>query len=114
MTDMNDASANADGRLALEDDLTIYHAAAHKAALLAALAATDRLELDLSAIAEIDTAGLQLLILVKREAAARGKSVVISGHSAAVRQTIDFCSLAVAFGDPMVIPAGTAQGSAHG
>jgi len=102
---MGDTTANAGGRLALEGDLTIYHAAAHKAALLAALAASERLELDLSAVAEIDTAGLQLLILVKREAAAAGKSVVISGHGTAVCQAIDFCNLAAAFGDPMVIPA---------
>lgn len=92
-------------RLALSADLTIYHAAAQKEELLQALAGTERLELDLSAVGDIDTAGLQLLILVKREAQAKGKQVSFSGHSNAVRQTIDFCHLAAAFGDPMVIPA---------
>lgn len=92
-------------RLALASDLTIYHAEAHKTALLAALADTTQLELDLSAVADIDTAGLQLLILIKREARAQGKHVAITGHSTPVRQVIDFCNLAAAFDDPMVIPA---------
>lgn len=92
-------------RLALGSDLTIYHAAEHRDALLQALTSSDRLELDLSAVADIDTAGLQLLILLKREAATLGRQLTISNHSAAVRQAIDFCNLAAAFGDPIVIPA---------
>jgi len=97
--------AGAGTRLALDTDLTIYHAEAHKLALLEALGRGNRLELDLSAVGDIDTAGLQLLILLKREAREQGKQVVITGHSTPVRQVIDFCNLAAAFGDPMVIPA---------
>lgn len=89
----------------LDSDLTIYHAAELKDELLRALDDTDCLEIDLSAVGDIDTAGLQLLILLKREARAGGKQLNLSGHSAAVRQAIDFCNLAAAFGDPMVIPA---------
>lgn len=92
-------------RLTLDSDMTIYHAGEHKDALLRALGEVDCLEIDLSAVGDIDTAGLQLLILLKREARASGKQVVLTGHSAAVRQAIDFCNLAAAFGDPMVIPA---------
>jgi anti-anti-sigma regulatory factor len=47
--------------------MTIYQAQAQKEQLLAALAATEHLELDLSAVTEMDTAGLQLLLLLKRE-----------------------------------------------
>lgn len=101
--------ANSSGRnghrLALTEDMTIYHVAAHKEAIVAALAAAERLELDLSAVPDIDTAGLQLLILLKREARAQAKTVVITGHSPAVREAIDFCNLAAQFGDPMVLPA---------
>jgi anti-anti-sigma factor len=92
-------------RLALTDDLTIYHAQAHKEALLDALAHADNLELDLGAVAEIDTAGLQLLILLKKEAQRAGKRVAIVAHSHAVRELIDFCQLAAEMGDPLVIPA---------
>mgnify|MGYP002685550585 CR=1 FL=1 len=63
------------------------------------------LELDLSQVAEIDTAGLQLLILAKREAAHLNKDLSIVAHSPAVRQTLDFCNLTAFFGDPVIITA---------
>lgn len=92
-------------RLAIMEDLTIYHAMEQKERLVAALEMADGLELDLSQVGEIDTAGLQLLILVKREAARRDKALSIVAHSPAVRQTLDFCNLAAFFGDPVVITA---------
>jgi anti-anti-sigma factor len=105
MTDTTPRGACAIARFAPDSDLTIYHATTQKDAFIAALDNTQRLELDLTAVSEIDTAGLQLLILLKREARAQKKEVVISGHTNAVRQVIDFCNLAASFGDPMVIPA---------
>lgn len=92
-------------RLALTEDLTIYNALEQKRVLLEALAQVDELELDLLPVNEIDTAGMQLLILLKREAARLGKSVNIVAHSQAVRELIDFCNLATELGDPLVIPA---------
>jgi anti-anti-sigma factor len=92
-------------RLALQDDMTIYQAADLKSRLLGALAGADHLALDLSGVAEIDTAGLQLLMLVMREAGRQGKTLEISGHSPAVQQTLDFCNLVGVFGDPMLISA---------
>ena len=94
--------------LALEDDLTIYHAAELKARLLEALHSCDELELDLLQVGEIDSAGLQLLILLKREAQRAGKRVAIVAHSQAVCATIEFCNLAAELGDPLVLPAATA------
>ncbi len=92
-------------RLTLQEDLTIYHALEQKRQLLDALAQADALELDLSQVAEMDTAGLQLLILLKREAQKAGKQATIVAHSQAVRSVIDFCNLAAYLGDPLVIPA---------
>jgi anti-anti-sigma factor len=92
-------------RLVLDQDLTIYHALAQKALLLDALSQADDLELDLNGVAEIDTAGLQLLLLLKKEARRCGKRVAIVAHSQAVRALIDFCKLAAEMGDPLVIPA---------
>lgn len=89
----------------LTEDLTIYHALEQKAQLLEALAATEALELDLLHVGEIDTAGLQLLLLLKKEAQRAGKCVRISAHSQAVSSVIDFCNMATEFGDPLVIPA---------
>lgn len=92
-------------RVGIVDDMTIYNASAQKQQLLDALAAHDEIEIDLSAVAEIDTAGIQLLILVKREAGRLGKHTVFVAHSAAVREVVDFLNLAASFGDPMLIPA---------
>ena len=96
-------------RLSLADDLTIYHALDQKKILLDALAAADELELDLPPVSDIDTAGLQLLILLKKEAQRAGKQVTVVAHSQAVRSVIDFCNLAAELGDPLVIPAAEAS-----
>ena len=95
--------------LSLTEDLIIYHALEQKNALLAALAGTDDLELDLMHVGEIDTAGLQLLILLKKEAQRAGKTISIVAHSQSVRAVIDFCKLAAELGDPLVIPAAEAS-----
>lgn len=92
-------------RLSIPEDMTIYHALEHKTRLIDALGTADGLELDLSQVCEIDTSGVQLLILVKREAAQRSKSLAIIAHSPAVRETLDFCNLMTFFGDPVVITA---------
>lgn len=93
-------------RLTIADDMNIYHVGEQKQQLIDALAQHKALELDLSQVEQIDTAGLQLLILVKREALRLGKEIRITAHSQAVREIIDFCHLAVYFGDPVVITAG--------
>jgi anti-sigma B factor antagonist len=91
--------------LALSGNVTIYNALAQKEALLNALATTSKLELDLSQVSEMDTAGLQLLILLKKEAQRADKRVSIVAHSQVVSSLIDFCNMATDFGDPLVIPA---------
>lgn len=90
-------------RLAIAENLTIYTAHEQKEQLTKALEAADVLELDLSQVGEIDTAGLQLLIFAKREAARLEKKLTIVAHSTAVHQTLDFCNLVGYFGDPVVI-----------
>lgn len=92
-------------RLTLNQDLTIYHAEALKDALLLTLGHGAAIELDLSQITEIDTAGIQLLILLKRESQQLGLQLDIVAHSAAVRELIEFYNLAAYFGDPLFIPA---------
>lgn len=92
-------------RHSIDRELTIYHAAELKAEILAALEGAWELELDLSQVGEMDMAGLQILILAKREVARRGKSMHIVEHSPAVREVIDFLNLAAYFGDPLVILA---------
>ena len=91
-------------RLAMAQDMTIYHAIEQKSLLLGALGDGHTLELDLAQVVEMDTAGLQLLLLTKREANRAGKNLKLTAHSPAVRELIEFTHLATYFGDPMVIP----------
>jgi anti-anti-sigma factor len=92
-------------RLTIEDDMTIYNAPEQKTRLLMALAKCDELELDLSQISEMDTAGFQLLVLAKREALRAGKALNVTEHSRAVTDLLDLYNMASYFGDPVVIPA---------
>lgn len=92
-------------RLTIQEEMTIYQAPAQKEQLLAALQDSELLELDLATVRDMDSAGLQLLILLKREVQQQGKQLTIVGHSAKVQQVLDFCNLAGTFGDPMVITA---------
>jgi anti-anti-sigma factor len=102
---MNGFASAAVSRLALDGDLTIYTAAESKKRLLDAVFASPSLELDLSQVAEMDTAGFQLLVLAKREAQRAGRALAIVAHSAAVREIIEFYNMTAFFGDPVVITA---------
>lgn len=94
--------------LHIDGDMTIYNAAPLKAELLPHLAQGGEHEIDLAGVSEIDTAGLQLLILAKREAARRNTTLRLSGHSRAVLEVLDLCNLAAFFGDPVLL-AGAAN-----
>jgi anti-anti-sigma factor len=83
--------------------MTIYTALELKGWLLAPLNQCSELEIDLAGVSEIDSAGLQLLVLTKNEARARGKTLRISGHSPAVLELLDLCNLEGFFGDPVLI-----------
>ena len=89
----------------LSGEFTIYAAAEAKARLTALLDLCAEVELDLSAVSEIDTAGVQLLLLIKREAQRLGKTVRFVAHSRATLELIDLYNMAVQLGDPLVIPA---------
>ena len=100
---MNDTPKQ-DKRWQLESDLTIYNVAAAKQQLEALLQQTAEIETDLAQVSEIDSAGMQLLILAKRECLARNGSLSLSGHSQAVLEVLDLCNMANYFGDPVVLP----------
>lgn len=99
----------ANASFSVTEDMTIYHALDLKTSLLNALGSCEELELNLSQVGEMDTAGLQLLIMLKHEAQLAGKRVNITHHSPAVQSVIDFCNLGARFGDPLIIPASKAS-----
>lgn len=90
-------------RVVVQGSLTIYDATADKQTLLQALDDATELEVDLSSVAEMDTAGLQVLILVKRESLTAGKPLRVTGHSEASLDVLDRYNLSSYFGDPVVI-----------
>lgn len=90
-------------RLRVEGEMNIYTAAEYKKALFDALYNCTEMEINLSAVEEMDSAGFQLLYLAKREAAASGKALRLVAHSPATLEVLDTFSMAGYFGDPVVI-----------
>lgn len=74
-------------------ELTVYTAAANKSRLMEALAGAEGLELDLAQVSEIDTAGVQLLILAKLESYRSNIPFRIVGQSDAVREVLDLYNM---------------------
>ncbi len=93
-------------------EMTIYRAADLKPKLLRALSESDAIDLDLSGVSELDTTGVQLLMLLKQEAVAAGKALALSGHSPAVLEVFELLNLGGWFGDPQILPAGMERGGA--
>ena len=91
--------------LRIEGELTIYRAAELKETLLAAVAAHAALDVDLTAVTELDTAGVQMLLVAKRSAAASGHAMRLMGHSAPVIDVFEHLDLSKHFSDPIVLSA---------
>ncbi|MGZ8158847.1 MAG: STAS domain-containing protein [Methylobacter sp.] len=87
----------------IEGELTIYTVSELKDKLLSGLSANEELELDLSKVDEFDGAGLQLLVMLKKQAAALGKALRFTDHSPVVLNLLDLSGLAGFFGDPLLI-----------
>ena len=84
-------------RVTVVGSMTIYEAAEHKAELLAALADAAELEVDLGGVDEADTAGLQLLLLTRREADRAGQPLRIASLSPVMSEVLQRYGLQAAF-----------------
>lgn len=91
--------------LRIEGEMTIYTAAELATQLLPFLAPPSELEIDLSEVTEIDSSGVQLLMLAKRETQKSGSPLRLIGHSQAVLDTFELCDLSAYFGDPLLLSA---------
>ena len=90
-------------RIAIEGEMTIYRAADLKVTVLEALRKTKVLEIDLSGITELDTAGLQVLMLAKQTAGADKRELRLLQHSPAVMEIFEMLDLVAFFGDAVLI-----------
>lgn len=75
--------------LFIEGDLTIRRVQEMKDILLARLAQSQALEVDLAGVTEIDTAGAQLLLMARRAAHDSRKELRLVAHSPAVAALFD-------------------------
>jgi len=91
--------------LRIEGEMTIYRAQEIKQLLLEPLQQPHAtVEVNLSGVTDLDTAGLQLLLLAKRTALKQEGQLRLVGHSPAVLGVFDLLNLAAYFGDDLVIP----------
>lgn len=92
---------NRDAPIVLDAELTIYTAAETLARLRTELDGRTTCDLDLSAVSEMDSAGLQLLFWTQRTAEEQGASFRLIAHSEAVAGVLELLHLKQHFGlDP--------------
>lgn len=80
-------------RIRIDDELTIYTASVVNSTIRDALAANDSVAIDLTGVTEIDTAGLQILLMARKEAALRQRAVSFIGHNRAVIDCLHLMNL---------------------
>jgi anti-anti-sigma factor len=84
-------------RILLRGEMTIYAATEIKSALLAAVAQGRDVEVDLTAVSEMDSAGFQCLLLAQKIATLQGRRVRCT-HSAATEEVIAIYRMQGVFG----------------
>ncbi|MDC8756454.1 STAS domain-containing protein [Janthinobacterium fluminis] len=95
---MSEIATDAARVLAMAPEMTIYQAAEIRQALLDALAAGGPVAVDLSAVAELDCSGVQLMLAAQRQAGADGVALSWHGHSPAVLEALALLELGARFG----------------
>lgn len=89
--------------LRIDGEMTIYRAFELKQTLLAAVEASAAVEMDLAGVTELDTAGVQLLLLARKSAQAGQRELRLFALSPAVAEVLELLGLAAYFGDPPAV-----------
>lgn len=92
-------------QVTIDDEMTIYTALAQKTQLQDLLKPGQKLQINLAGVSEIDSAGLQVLMFLKQEAARHDIPLILTQHSQSVVEVLELVDLATHFGDPIVITA---------
>lgn len=88
--------------LSLTGELTIFSVLDIRQRMHDAFTQCDELTVDLGGVTDIDTAGLQLMLLAKRKS---GKAVHFTRHSDVVLRLIDLANLGQLLGAPLIYRA---------
>lgn len=83
----------ATGCLSFRGELTIYEANAANEKLCQAFASGELRQIDLEGITEVDTAGLQLLVLARTLRTPTNEPVALVNHSDAVLEVLELTGL---------------------
>ena len=84
------------GRLSFQGELTIYEATAATESLCRAFASGGLRSLDLAGVTELDTAGLQILLLARTLRNPGADAVALVNPSEAVREVLDLTCMEIA------------------
>ena len=104
---MSEARVNEQGVLVVGPELTVAFAAQWRDALLDTMTTrSGNLHLDLAAVSEFDSSGLQLLLATSNSLAARGHALVITAAAAAVRDALTVFGLQALLSDTATPTAG--------
>jgi anti-anti-sigma factor len=87
----------------LAGELTIFTVSKMWQSMLQLLNGADEIEINLQGVSEIDTAGIQLLMLLKMAVEKRGRSARFINHSKEVLDGIELFDLASYFCDPLAL-----------
>jgi len=90
--------------LPIVGELTIFRAMELQPQMLAKPAPE---QMDLSGVTDLDSAGVQLLMMAKKNAQIQGKDLQLCGHSPAVLDVFEQLNVAGYFGDHLVMDANT-------
>jgi anti-sigma B factor antagonist len=96
--------------LSLVGELNIYSAATVRAELLQTLESRQQLEVDLEGVEDFDTAGVQILLVLKTEAARQNKAINFVKHSVAVWEVLELLHLVGELGDSSPVMASQEKG----
>jgi anti-sigma B factor antagonist len=83
----------------INGEMTIYRATELKEALVGQINAGKPLEIDLSGVTEIDSAGVQLLMMAKHAAHAKQQKMKLVNESAMVLEVLELLNLAGYFNE---------------
>jgi anti-anti-sigma regulatory factor len=100
MTHLPAPNEDAPTTLRIEGELTIFRAAELLPALMSS---PPPAEIDLWGVTEIDSAGLQLLMLAKMRATAGQRTLRLNRPSPSVAEVFELLNLTAYFGDPVLL-----------